>query len=335
MILGIRSENIKLKKSKNSVQMKVSHIEELGNETLIYGDLDLDNESIVDSSTRVIVKAPGFLDVEPNSIIDISFDNSFIHLFDKESEDSILKRVPNNNYVNVEVKENKLSLYGLEFSLPSAIKVPPSKYEALIPLKSILVKEGNSIKVLEAEAIEKGFLLTLMANDHIFFAYSEKKYQYVDIDIDMAQITIKTKEKEVVTPLSVTNSFVGEFINKKVKDGFLHYHNEYFIRLLESEFPSLETITKKMCQAYENRELFHKKYLYSFSPDAIKISNEGIKGIVKNRLDYGNNIYVLIKIGDKEIVVKNNEVNNDEEVYLQFDFEKMEVTEIERDIKII
>ena len=335
VILGIRSENIKLKKSKNSVQMKVSHIEELGNETLIYGDLDLDNESIVDSSTRVIVKAPGFLDVEPNSIIDISFDNSFIHLFDKESEDSILKRVPNNNYVNVEVKEDKLFLYGLEFSLPSAIKVPPSKYEALIPLKSILVKEGNSIKVLEAEAIEKGFLLTLMVNDHIFFAYSEKKYQYVDIDIDMAQITIKTKEKEVVTPLSVTNSFAGEFINKKVKDGFLHYHNEYFIRLLESEFPSLETITKKMCQAYANRELFHKKYLYSFSPDAIKISNEGIKGIVKNRLDYGNNVYVLIKIGDKEIVVKNNEVNNDEEVYLQFDFEKMEVTEIERDIKII
>lgn len=335
VVLGIRSENIKLTKSKSSISMKVSHIEELGNETLIYGDIDLNNESIVESSTRVIVKAPGFLELAPNSIVDISFDIDFIHLFDKESEDSILQRVPDNNYVNVEVKENKLLLYGLEFLLPSAIKVSPSKYEALLPLESILVKEGKDVEVIETEELSQGYLLSLKVNDHILFAYSKEKYQYVELDIDMSQITLIGKEKEVLTPISKNNSFVGEFINRKVKDGFLKYHNEYYIKFLDNEFVSSDNITKKMCQAYENRSLFHKKYLYTFSPDSITIAEEGIKGIVNNVLDYGKEIFAVVKIGNREIMVKHDNVKINDEVFLKFDFEKMGVTEIERDIKII
>lgn len=335
VILGIRSENIKLNKSKNSIEMKVSHIEELGNETLIYGDVDLNNESIVESSTRVIVKAPGFIEINQNNIIDISFDINFIHLFDKESEESILKRVPKNNYINVEVKDNKLSFYGLEFPFPKALRVSSSKYEALLPLEAIIVKEGKRIKVIESEPIDDGYLLTLKVNDHVLFAYSKEKYQNVDVDIDMAMITLKAIEKEVVTPITQYNSFVGEFLNKKIKDRFLHYHNEYYIKFLDNEFKSTKMITKKMCQAYENRELFHKKYRYSFSPSAITISDKGIKGKVKDILDYGKNIYALIEIEGIEIVVKSDEVKRDEDVYLQFDFDKMGVTEIERDIKII
>ncbi|MGN1295786.1 MAG: ABC transporter ATP-binding protein, partial [Bacilli bacterium] len=71
VILGIRSENISLSKTNNSIKMKVSHFEELGNETLIYGDIDLNNDSIGDSPTKVIIKIPGFMEVEANSIIDI------------------------------------------------------------------------------------------------------------------------------------------------------------------------------------------------------------------------------------------------------------------------
>ena len=73
VILGIRAENIVLKKSNNSIKMRVSHIEELGNETLIYGDIDLNNDSIRDNNkTRTIVKVSGTKEIEPNSIIDIT-----------------------------------------------------------------------------------------------------------------------------------------------------------------------------------------------------------------------------------------------------------------------
>ena len=336
VVLGIRSENISLKKSSNSLKMKVSHVEELGNETLVYGDIDLNNDSIGDSPTKVIIKIPGFKEIEAGSIVDISLDFSFLHLFDKESEESILKRVPDNNYVNVEVKDNKLDLFGLEFNLPKAILLPSSSYEALIPLEAIKVKEGDKVKVKENEEVDEKYLLTLDINEHVLFALNEKKYQSVDISIDMSQITLLKDGKEVICPVERNNVFVGEFINKKIKDGKIKSHNEYYLKFLDEEFPSTESITKKMCQAYDDRRVFHEKFSFSFSPSSIKISDSGVKGKVIKEMDYGNNKkYVTLKVKDHDIVVLDSKAKVDDEVYITFNIDEIGVTEIGRDIKVI
>lgn len=333
--LGIRGENISVKKSDCSIKMKVSHYEELGNETLIYGDIDLNNESIGDTSTKVIVKIPGFKEIEPNTIIDITFDFSFIHLFDEESEESILKRIPDNNYVNVEVKNGELNIYGVSFPLPNAIKIEDGRYEALIPLEAIEVKKGNRFKVIENEQIEDSYLLSLNVNGNVMFAKNIDKEKEVDFEIDMSRISLLKEGKILVEPIKDNNEFEGEFINEKVKDGFLKSHNEYYLKFLDHVFKSTENVTKKMCQAYDNRRVFHEKYIFGFNSSSLIIGEEGIKAKVIRELDYGKKKYLVVSVDKKELIVLDTRKEKKDEIYITFNLDEISVIEKERDIRII
>ena len=339
IILGIRAENIALKKTENSIKMKVSHVEELGNETLIYGDIDLKNDSIRDDNeTRTIVKISGFKDIESNTIIDITLDPSYIHLFDKDSEESILKRIPDNNYLNVEVKNWKLKIYNLEFNLPLAIKnLKDDKYDALIPLDAIKVSKGEDAKIKECVVIEDNSnLLTLDINGHVLFALDNKKHLgSVKLDLDMSLITLLKNGEKIIAPVQQENNFDGEFIVRRVKEKGLKSHNEYFLKFLDSEFIATPSVTRKMCQAYENRRVFHEQYSYSFKPTSITISKDGIIGEVINVLDYGIKRYVTIKVLDKKIIVLNNKVKVNDKVHISFNIDEVSVIEIGRNIKVI
>lgn len=333
--LGIRAENISIKKSNNSIKMKVSHYEELGNETLIYGDIDLNNESIGDTLTKVIVKIPGFKEIEPNSIIDITLDSSYIHLFDEETEESILKRIPDNNYVNVEIKNNELFIHGASFSLPKSLEVEDGNYEALIPLEAIEIKKSNHFDVIENEQIDKKYLLTINVNGNVLFAKNPIKESKVDFDIDMSKITLLKDGKVFVKPINDINEFEGSFINEKVKDRFLKSHNEYYLKFLNHKFASNDNVTKKMCQAYENRRVFHEKYIYGFNSSSVIIGEDGIEAKVIKELDYGKKKYIVVSIGEKEIIVLDTRNEKTDLIHITFNLDEMSVIEKERKIKII
>ena len=70
--VGLRCENISInendvKNSHNLMKVKVSHFEELGNETLVYGDLNMKGDGFVESSTRVIIKSYHVSDITSSS----------------------------------------------------------------------------------------------------------------------------------------------------------------------------------------------------------------------------------------------------------------------------
>ena len=91
-ILGIRSEDIHLDE-KGEFEVKVSITESLGSETLLYSDLDLNKElNIRESESSIVIKVPGRIEMERNSVVRINFDKKKIHLFrnDNDKEDSIL-----------------------------------------------------------------------------------------------------------------------------------------------------------------------------------------------------------------------------------------------------
>ena len=91
-ILGIRSEDIHVD-DKGEFQVKVSITESLGSETLLYSDFDLEKElNIRESTSSIVIKVPGRVQMDRNSVIKINFDKNKIHLFrnDNDKEDSIL-----------------------------------------------------------------------------------------------------------------------------------------------------------------------------------------------------------------------------------------------------
>ena len=94
VIMGIRPGDLKILEGKNntSVVAKVEVVEALGNESIIYSNLDLNGEEQLEKSTTSIVSTAK-LKKNParRSEIILGIDEEAIHLFDKFTEESIRK----------------------------------------------------------------------------------------------------------------------------------------------------------------------------------------------------------------------------------------------------
>jgi multiple sugar transport system ATP-binding protein len=94
IVMGIRPGDIKLVDAEGNmtVSAKVEVIEALGNETIIYANLDKDAEAGIEkSATSITVSAKLKKNPERKSNIILSLDEEAIHIFDKATEVSIRK----------------------------------------------------------------------------------------------------------------------------------------------------------------------------------------------------------------------------------------------------
>ncbi len=97
--LGVRPEDIHqdpdfLKKSPDTVvKSRIDVIEKLGAETQIYCELDFNKEnSVVDNSTQMIAKISSRAIINLNDVVELAFDANHLHIFDGETEATILER---------------------------------------------------------------------------------------------------------------------------------------------------------------------------------------------------------------------------------------------------
>ncbi len=247
--VGLRCEDISLEpediaKSKNIMKIKVSHFEELGNETLIYGDLNMGGDGFVESSTRVIAKSNhGYLNLKPGDVVEAAFNMKKAHFFDKKSEDTIVPRVPKENVFDCSVKNGHLTFLNTEITLPSAIKCKDIEVgRFIIPTDAIsLTDEGElSAKVTGFEVVNDVKLCYLNINGRTFFAITEKEYEVgtvVKLSIDYKKISIfeNDSDEAVVKPLSTHDTFLGLFTN------------------LENNNKAIKSLTKLVDEISENK----------------------------------------------------------------------------------
>ena len=95
VIMGIRPGDLKLVDNKDNpttVEAKVEVVEALGNETIVYSNLDLEGaETLERTATSITLSAKLKTNPARHSKIFLDIDEECIHLFDKETEISIRK----------------------------------------------------------------------------------------------------------------------------------------------------------------------------------------------------------------------------------------------------
>ena len=94
IIMGIRPGDLKISEGESnmSVSAKVEVIEALGNETIIYANLDKDAEAGIEKTpTSITVSAKLKKNPDRKSVITLALDEESIHIFDKATETSIRK----------------------------------------------------------------------------------------------------------------------------------------------------------------------------------------------------------------------------------------------------
>ena len=145
--LGVRPEDIHqdqmfiANSPETIVKAKIVVIEKLGAETQIYCELDHENaekeDSVIDSSTQMIAKISSRASVALNDVIELAFDAKHIHLFDAETEFSLLDI--DENYERTEENED-----GVRF-------IPPTPQE----MRERIEAARNTTKGMKAKKKEE------------------------------------------------------------------------------------------------------------------------------------------------------------------------------------
>ena len=348
--IGLRAEDVsidpeKVAASKSTVTVKVSNTEELGNQTLIYADLNMEDEGFGESATRVIISSNGEIECKPGDIVKAALNIEKVHLFDSETEMSIIPRIPEYNYVDCKVKGGKLNVLGAEISLPSAINCDDGGYELLIPTDAVKVGGDIPVEVVSCENINGTILMNFNLGKRSLFAIvpEEVKAGANKISIDLKKISLLNEGNEVVKAMPEVITFAGKLIKEKVKrevnaDGKIKKKKviEFSLGIEDAKFLAPDAISQKLISAMGASKAFDKPLRYECSPYDLTIceDGEGISAEVVGKADYGAEIFAICKVGENTMYVKcDNPVEG--RVKLLPDISKLSIVQADLDIKII
>lgn len=176
--VGIRPENIFLYDEKmdlstiDVLEARTTVVEALGSETIVYADLDKDSErNITDNSTEVRIKMLSNFDVKVGDNVKVAIDLTRIHLFDHETGEAVIQRIPEQFTVEAKVENSKLSVFGTEIELPQALKTRLHNGDVSISIPTELVELGGKYtgKIKKVEVVDKENLYWIESGKSIVF----------------------------------------------------------------------------------------------------------------------------------------------------------------------
>ena len=340
VVFGIRPDDVRVRSNKYvddgmwaPLQAVVSVVEVLGGETIIYANLNLDTPD--DEVGAIIIKADPDTFVKRGDIIDIEVSRRKFHVFDKTTEQSIRKRIPQENIIKGNITNNTLEISSQEFKLPSAIKAEDVKdTEVIIPVSAISLGNGvGKAKVEWIEQIDNIVLYFLKVGDLTIFAKEEGTPRFkindeVSFEIDLSQITITASS---VQPLNLVNRLDGVFIKEKENKNDYNF----FMKIGEHKLAPSNRICEKLF-ACKGPKIFNTDLVYEFNTKDISVLTDKepnkLTGKITEVLDYGTKKYSKVDLLCGNVMVEySGQIG--EEVVLDIDVDK--ITIIDKSIDII
>ena len=309
VILGIRAEHISVDPNKYPYQTKcrISHVEELGVDSQVYADFNLNSEdSISDSATKVIIKAPTQFQWSVDEVIDVSLDMRHIHLFDAETEETVSPRIPTYMFVDAKVENGKVGFLGTTRELPPAISLEDGEYAMRIPSEAIGFEGDIEATVVKSENIDGKRVAQLNSVGFpLFVSCGENEYE--DGAVDLKYCSFYQCGNEMVKPLDMENSLSGKMVKHDI----------------QKEYTDDKGVTKKRKEIYcefviagvgyickkdeairiitaASRSIFGKHSSFTFNAYQIHVADEGIPARVVGRFDYGNEKFIECEIGEEK-----------------------------------
>ncbi|MDE6655711.1 MAG: sn-glycerol-3-phosphate ABC transporter ATP-binding protein UgpC [Anaeroplasmataceae bacterium] len=199
VVIGVRCEHLSVdpeivSKAKYVMDVRISHFEELGNETLIYGDINMQGDGFTETATRIIIKGTSNYGLKKGEIAKCAVTVDKMHMFDKETECTINPRIPSENLITCDIKDGKIALGTTKFDLPNAIHLDNGTYDLLMPTSAVqVVKDAEGkCSVAISEKIGNVNLLGIQFGKQLLFAtHSEQLKEGTEIAIELDFTKIK------------------------------------------------------------------------------------------------------------------------------------------------
>ena len=219
--LGCRPEHVYV--SEKGIPCRVSFIEQLGTESILYGDLLLG-----ENKEQIILKIPADKTYPLDEIINISFDSKKLHFFDKDTENTILKDIPNQYEFDVEINENKVNLLNHEFTLPKCISLENGMYKVVVPSNALCKGKDLKLNVDEVEDINNHKLARINLGDRVAHFIIDE-IEDLNVSILFEKLTFIKENQIVIEPINEVNGFEGYIRVEGKRKDTKYYFDKYII----------------------------------------------------------------------------------------------------------
>ena len=308
VILGIRPEHINISEKKTDLMASVTAVEHLGNECIVYGVLGKvgDEFTMKDEGKNVIIKTIEGVKVEVGDEIYLEIQEEKLHLFDKETEVTLLNPVPKFSLFGGKVDAGKLSIFGSKVELPEALLEAigeAKEVELEIPPFAVVPGKDFTLKVAKVEEVEGVKLAYLENEDRYLFAIVDDKVKAGDkysFSLRNDKIRVLVEGQPVLEPIGEQEFIEGSFKKKEYGrnkiDFFYHVEGDDIPAPVESGYK---------INAVEGNNCYKKIYRYVFDRKTISLDKEiGLMAKVQKVLRYGNQTYAKVLIGQQELLVE-------------------------------
>ena len=221
--MGIRSEDVHIEEEyvaanpDTSLECNIGIIEALGSEQLLYCDLDPEQAQSVEGGMRLIIKVDPRTRYELGQTIKVSLDPNRIHLFDHDTEMTIIPRIPKANILAGKVSGGVVDFSGVKFNLPEALKLADGEYTFNVPSDAFFYDENEvveesfddpkyatSFAQVEDKFKKVGFVNPMMPLEHSKFAHELPKG---DVAVKVANVEEFSKVKLLRLKFGTTSVF--------------------------------------------------------------------------------------------------------------------------------
>ena len=341
VILGIRPEHISISEKPTKLTATVNAVEHLGNECIVYGVLGSasDEFTMKDEGKNVIIKTVEGNPVEVGDVVNLVVSEDKLHLFDGETEITLLQPVPKFSLFGGKVAGGKLDLFGSKVDIPQALQEvigDAKELELEIPPFAVVPGKDFALKVKKVEEVEGQKLAYLEVEDRYLFAIvddSVKEGQKYSFSLRNDKVRVLVNKEPVLEPIGEQEALEGTFKKRDVGRNAVEF--DYIVNGVAINAP-VEAGYK--INAVEGNACYKKTYRYVFNRKAVKLLEEeaagGLEGKVEEVLDYGNQKYARIAVGEQRILVEVEADFAAEKVLLQVAGEDFEVWQKEIDFRI-
>ena len=342
IVVGIRPDSIKIYSSKHAesdwqkVIAKVSIVEDLGSETIIYASIDLDN--IDNPKSLLTTKIFSDKKYVRGDVIELAINKDNIHLFDKETENSIKNRIVKENYILSSVDGENLYIGSKKIALPPILRGQreKSECEVIIPSDAIRLGQGDNTTTIEGiENIDKIVQYQFNVGGHTLFCVEqgENKYKVKETlryDIDFKLVEFKGKFSAL--PLNRANEIYGAFIKVKERkpDGKKGYN--FYFQLGDKKFLATDSVCDKLFNSLGNK-IFKTRLKFLINIDDAKVIDAN-DYLVKDVLDYGKDKYAIVDAFDTQVYLPITNHKKGDKIGISIDVDKLVIVNAELDIII-
>ena len=338
VILGIRPEHVQLSEKKTSLTATVNAVEHLGNECIVYGVLGKPSSDFTmkDEGKNIIIKTVEGTPVEVGDTVNLSVSEDKLHLFDKETEITLILEVPEYSAFTAKQSGGKFDLLGTKYELPPALKACAGEAAEVlfeIPPHAVIPGKDFALNVKKVEELEDGRRLAwLEAGDRFLFALVDDKVKAGSkyaFSLRNDYLRLIVDGKSVHEPFGQTEALVGSFEKKEVaRNQYEFYYNIEGVQVLAPNEAGYKI------NAVEGNKCYQKQYRYVFNRKAVKLGEGPLTGNVIQILDYKNQKYAVLKVGLQTVTVEVDPKFAGTQVQLAVDGKDFEVWQQEINFRI-